>query len=99
MIARWSGIFLAAACTLPPTAVRAQTPVGLETSLIYLDPDEWTRQTPARKGELAADFMRVFCTDQIMSAAMLADCLDRDGENGPLFERAIACVSGASGAK
>jgi hypothetical protein len=101
MIARWPGIFLAAAFALPPvvTAACAQTPIGLETSLIYLDSDEWTKQTPQRKIALAADFMRIFCTDQTMPPATLADCLDRDGENGPMLERAIACVSGASRAK
>jgi hypothetical protein len=101
MTGRWLGIFLAAAYASPSgvIAAGAQAPVGLQTSLIYFDPDEWTRQTAVRKIDLAADFMRIFCTDQTMSPATLADCLDRDGEHGPLFERAIACVGGASGAK
>ena len=95
MICRSLGILVAAACALPPgaTTVRAQTPAGLEASLLYLDSAEWPRQTAARKVALAADFMRIFCTDPTMPPAALADCLDGDGENGPLFERAIACVS------
>jgi hypothetical protein len=101
MIGRWFGIVLAAACGLLPvvTAARGQTPVGLEASLIYLDSDEWAKQSPARKIALAADFMRIFCADQAMPPATLADCLDHDGANGPLLERAIACVSGASDVK
>ncbi|MET4259690.1 hypothetical protein ABIC09_004648 [Bradyrhizobium sp. S3.12.5] len=36
---------------------------------------------------------RIFCTDKTMAPASLADCLDKDGTNGQLFERAIACVA------
>ena len=68
-----------------------------ETSLLYLSPADWTKQTPARKIALAADFMRIFCADQTMSPASLADCLDRDSANGALFERAIACASALAG--
>jgi hypothetical protein len=101
MIRKRLSILLAAASALLPfvTAVRAQAPIGLETSLIYLDSDEWAKQSAARKIALAADFMRIFCTDQTMPPAALADCLDHDGANGPLFERAIACVSGALNVK
>ncbi|WP_426536220.1 hypothetical protein [Bradyrhizobium sp. McL0615] len=68
-----------------------------ETSLLYLSPDDWQRQPTTRKIALAADFMRIFCADQTMSPASLADCLDRDSANGALFERAIACASASAG--
>ena len=68
-----------------------------ETSLLYLSPHDWERQPATRKIALAADFMRIFCADQTMSPASLADCLDRDSANGALFERAIACSSALAG--
>ena len=68
-----------------------------ETSLLYLSPHDWQRQPATRKIALAADFMRIFCADQTMSPASLADCLDRDSANGALFERAIACASAVAG--
>lgn len=64
-------------------------------SLLYLSSGDWERQSTPRKVALAADFMRIFCTDQRMSAASLADCLDREGDGAP-FERAISCVSALS---
>ncbi|GIQ74075.1 hypothetical protein BraRD5C2_25130 [Bradyrhizobium sp. RD5-C2] len=64
-----------------------------DASLLYLSSGDWQRQSAPRKVALAADFMRIFCTDQTMSAASLANCLDRDKADGALFERAIACVS------
>jgi hypothetical protein len=70
---------------------------GEETSLLYLSPADWGKQSAPRKIALAADFMRVFCTDQTMSPASLADCLDRDSADGALFERAIACASALAG--
>ncbi|MGY4320536.1 hypothetical protein ACVWW1_009863 [Bradyrhizobium sp. JR3.5] len=63
-----------------------------DASLLYLSSGDWERQSAPRKVALAADFMRIFCTDQKMSAASLADCLDRDKADGAPFERAIACV-------
>jgi hypothetical protein len=66
---------------------------GPETSLLYLEPADWPRQSAVQRTALAADFMRIFCTDQTMPAALLVDCLDKDGTNGPMFERAIACVA------
>ena len=92
-------MLLAAACGLTPLVplARAETPVGLETSLLYLDAEEWAKQPAARKVALAADFMRIFCTDQTMPPATLAECLDRDRTTGPLLDRAIACVSAISG--
>ncbi|MBR1202621.1 MULTISPECIES: hypothetical protein [unclassified Bradyrhizobium] len=67
-----------------------------DASLLYLSSGDWQRQSAPRKVALAADFMRIFCTDQRMSAASLADCLDRDKGDGTLFERAMACVSALS---
>ena len=68
-----------------------------ETSLLYLSPHDWEKQPATRKIALAADFMRIFCTDQTMSPASLAACLDRGSANGALFERAIACASSLAG--
>ena len=95
----------AAACVLMPllagaTAVGAAASsngVTEETSLLYLTPQDWERQPATRKIALAADFMRIFCADPTMSPASLADCLDRDGVNGALFERAISCASTLAG--
>ncbi|WP_420970642.1 hypothetical protein [Bradyrhizobium sp. B120] len=67
-----------------------------DASLLYLSSGDWQRQSTPHKVALAADFMRIFCTDQRMSAASLADCLDRDKADGALFERAMACVSALS---
>ncbi|MFB9269196.1 hypothetical protein ACFFWD_39820 [Bradyrhizobium erythrophlei] len=83
---------LAAQLTRGTAASRDVT--GDDTSLLYLSPADWEQQPPPRKVALAADFMRIFCTDQTMSPATLADCLDKDKANGALFERAIACASG-----
>jgi hypothetical protein len=67
-----------------------------DTSLLYLSATDWEKQPAPRKIALAADFMRIFCTDQTMTPASLADCLDHDKANGALFERAIACASAIS---
>ncbi|KJC42352.1 hypothetical protein UP09_19155 [Bradyrhizobium sp. LTSP885] len=67
-----------------------------DTSLLYLSSADWQKQLAPRKIALAADFMRIFCTDQTMTPASLADCLDRDTAHGALFERAIACASAIS---
>src|SRR5262249_24513254 len=58
----------------------AQTPAGAgeQTSLLYLAQGDWEQQSATRKIALAADFMRIFCTDPTMSPAALADCLDKD---------------------
>ncbi|MTV17216.1 hypothetical protein [Bradyrhizobium sp. BR2003] len=70
-----------------------------DASLLYLSSSDWERQSAPRRVALAADFMRIFCTDQTMSAASLADCLDRDKADGALFERAMTCVSALSGSR
>ncbi|WP_338699082.1 MULTISPECIES: hypothetical protein [unclassified Bradyrhizobium] len=67
-----------------------------DASLLYLSSNDWERQSAPRKVALAADFMRIFCTDQRMSAASLADCLDHNEKDGAPFERAMACVSALS---
>ncbi|WP_426434751.1 hypothetical protein [Bradyrhizobium genosp. P] len=67
-----------------------------DTSLLYLSSADWEKQPAPRKIALAADFMRIFCTDQTMTPASLAYCLDRDKANGAMFERAIACASAIS---
>ena len=95
---------VALACVLLPLlaheaaggATESSDVISEETSLLYLSPDDWEKQPATRKIALAADFMRIFCTDQTMSPASLADCLDKDSANGALFERAIGCASGIS---
>ncbi|WP_375780174.1 hypothetical protein ACE103_15835 [Bradyrhizobium sp. ma5] len=85
---------LLAFLAVQPAAHGAAAESGADdASLLYLSSGDWQRQSAPRKVALAADFMRIFCTDQRMSAASLADCLDRDKADGALFERAIACVS------
>ncbi|MCP3395010.1 hypothetical protein NLM27_40385 [Bradyrhizobium sp. CCGB12] len=64
--------------------------------LLYLSQGDWERQPAASKIALAADFMRIFCTDQTMSPIALAGCLDKDRADGAMFERAIACVGAIS---
>ncbi|KJC57056.1 hypothetical protein UP10_30715 [Bradyrhizobium sp. LTSPM299] len=96
--------FGAVACALLPLlatlpvahGATASPDVSEDTSLLYLSPADWEKQPAPRKIALAADFMRIFCTDQTMTPASLADCLDRDKANGALFERAIACASAIS---
>lgn len=84
----------AAACVLLAAGAAVSRNAGAEaTSLLYLSHDDWRKQPPPRKVALAADFMRIFCTDQTMSPASLADCLDRIRASDALFERAIACAS------
>ncbi|MGY2907869.1 hypothetical protein [Bradyrhizobium sp. URHC0002] len=95
----------AVACVLLPLLVQeaaggaatSSDVASEETSLLYLSPHDWERQPATRKIALAADFMRIFCADQTMSPASLADCLDKDSANGALFERAIACASALAG--
>ncbi|MCC8962154.1 hypothetical protein H8A95_07440 [Bradyrhizobium sp. Pear76] len=79
-----------------PAALGAAVESADDASLLYLSSSDWDRQTTPRKVALAADFMRIFCTVQTMSAASLADCLDRNAVDGAPFERAMACVSALS---
>ena len=95
----------AVACVLLPLLVQeaaggaamSSDVASEETSLLYLSPQDWEKQPAMRKIALAADFMRIFCTDQTMSPASLAACLDRDSASSALFERAIACASTLAG--
>ncbi len=64
-------------------------------TLLYLDQQGWTRASGEAKAALAADFMRVFCGNPAMPAVDLVDCLDRNGDTGPVFSRAMACVATA----
>ncbi|MCP1837186.1 hypothetical protein ACVIHI_001440 [Bradyrhizobium sp. USDA 4524] len=91
-----AGALLALLAAGPVAAGAAAESSVDDASLLYLSSNDWERQSAPRKVTLAADFMRVFCTDQTMSAISLADCLDRDKADGALFERAMACVSALS---
>ncbi len=83
-----------AVLAMQPAAQGATAESGADdASLLYLSSSDWERQSAPRKVALAADFMRIFCTDQRMSAASLVDCLDHDTTDDVPFERAIACVS------
>ncbi|WP_143279198.1 hypothetical protein [Bradyrhizobium sp. C9] len=90
------GALLALFATGPAARAAATESGADDASLLYLSSGDWQRQSAPRKVALAADFMRIFCTDQRMSASSLADCLDHDKADGALFERAMACVSALS---
>ncbi|MHC2335539.1 hypothetical protein [Bradyrhizobium sp. USDA 4454] len=90
------GALLALLATAPAAPGAAAESSIDDASLLYLSSGDWERQSAPRKIALAADFMRIFCTVQTMSAATLADCLDRDKADGAPFERAMACVSALS---
>ncbi|MFQ3459486.1 hypothetical protein PMN64_40085 [Bradyrhizobium sp. UFLA01-814] len=91
-----AGALLALLATGPAALGAAAESSVDDASLLYLSSSDWERQSAPRKVALAADFMRIFCTDQRMSPASLADCLDRDKADGAPFERAMACVSALS---
>ncbi|SEE50036.1 hypothetical protein [Bradyrhizobium erythrophlei] len=91
-----AGALLALLAAQPVARGAAAESNSDDASLLYLSSGDWQRQSTPHKVALAADFMRIFCTDQSMSAASLADCLDRDKADGAPFERAMACVSALS---
>ena len=91
-----AGTLLALIAAQPAAHGAAAESGADDASLLYLTSNDWARQSAPHKVALAADFMRIFCTDQRMSAASLADCLDRDKADGAPFERAMACVSALS---
>lgn len=91
-----AGALLALLAAQPAAHGAAAESGADDASLLYLSSSDWQRQSAPRKVALAADFMRIFCTDQRMSAASLADCLDHNAADGAPFERAIACVSAMS---
>ncbi|QIG98967.1 MULTISPECIES: hypothetical protein [unclassified Bradyrhizobium] len=92
-IAAVAGALLALLAAQPAARGAAAESSADDASLLYLSSSDWEQQSAPRKVALAADFMRIFCTDQRMSAASLADCLDRNAADGAVFERAMACVS------
>ncbi|GKQ49749.1 hypothetical protein [Bradyrhizobium sp. Ce-3] len=94
-----AGALMALLATAPAALCAAAESRADDASLLYLSSSDWERQSAPRKVALAADFMRIFCTVQTMSAASLADCLDRDQADGAVFERAMACVSALSGSR
>jgi hypothetical protein len=62
-------------------------------TLLYLDRQGWTQASGEVKTALAADFMRVFCGNPAMPAVDLVNCLDRSGDAGSVFTRAMACIT------
>ena len=69
----------------PASAVPAST-------LLYLDRSRWQQADRAQKIALAADFMRIFCGNPAMPPSNLVGCIERTGETGSMFERALICV-------
>ncbi len=80
-----------------PTLATEAATIG-ETDILYLDAAGWRAASPQRRLALSAAFMRIFCTDQRMPPERIAGCLDRDGQEGPIFERALACAAGSASA-
>jgi hypothetical protein len=68
-------------------------------TLLYLDQQGWTQASREAKTALAADFMRVFCGNPAMPAIDLVNCIDRSGDTGSVFTRAMACVATAPGSQ
>ena len=62
-----------------------------DLSLMFTPADAWQKLSSGRKTALAADFMRVFCTQQTMQPEALVGCLDNTPDGEP-FDRAIGCV-------
>jgi hypothetical protein len=88
-------IVVAALVTSAPcTSTRAEdAPHTMPGTLMYLDQTGWGRASGEEKSALAADFMRVFCGNPAMPPADLVDCLDRSGDAGSVFARAMACAA------
>jgi hypothetical protein len=83
-------------CIITAVAMAPCTPVLADhdgVTLLYLDQKGWTQASREAKAALAADFMRVFCGNPAMPAANLVDCLDRSGDAGSVFTRAMACIA------
>lgn len=81
-----------AACTCA-LADHDSAPATPPAILLYLEQEGWDQSSAETKSALAADFMRVFCGNPAMPAADLVDCLDRGGNTGSIFPRALACVA------
>lgn len=86
-----------AALATAPCAVALADQDGAQltpaATLLYLDQQGWEQAGGATKITLATDFMRVFCGNPAMPAASLVECLDRSGDAGSIFARAMACVA------
>jgi hypothetical protein len=82
----------AMACT-PAIAGPDGAHIAPSATLLYLDQQGWQQASGEAKAALAADFMRVVCGNPAMPAANLVECLDRSGDVGPLFARAMACIA------
>ena len=84
-----------AALAIAPWSALADRPAAL----LYLDQIGWTHASGEAKAALAADFMRVFCGNPAMPPADLVNCLDRSGDAGSIFARAMACVATRPGSR
>ena len=73
------------------------TPAEDSMSMLYLEASDWRAADKTEKDGLASAFMRVFCTDLRMPPSALVACLDSDGDQGRVYERAIACIEKAAG--
>jgi hypothetical protein len=73
--------------------VAAAAPTAVAGTLLYLDQSDWRQADRARKIELAADFMRIYCGNPAMPAADLVTCLDQVRDAAPVFARALSCVA------
>ena len=65
--------------------------------MLCLEASDWRAADETEKYALASTFMRVFCTDLRMPPSALVACLDSDGDQGRVYERAIACIEKAAG--
>lgn len=83
---------LAACLAMASASAQQRADAG---TLLYLAPTEWRQADAAQKLTLSADFMRIFCGNPAMPASDLVGCLDRAGETGTMFERALSCVATA----
>jgi hypothetical protein len=88
-----SGIVAAVALVIVPCSCAIADHATPPATLLYLDQQGWQQAARETKSALAADFMRVFCGNPAMPPADLVDCLDRSGDAGPVFTRAMACVA------
>ena len=86
-------ISVVAALAIAPCARALADHAPSAATLLYLDQRGWEQAGRETKSALAADFMRVFCGNPAMPPADLVGCLDRSGDAGSVFTRAMACVA------
>ena len=86
-------IILVAILAIAPCTPALADQAPPAASLLYIDQQGWTQANSETKAALAADFMRVFCGNPTMSAADLVNCLERSGDAGSVFTRAMACTA------